>query len=78
MIDGDHRVVGFISHPEDVAGITMSGPDRGNPQMFTVAEAERTLPLVRHIVGDLLLTYPQWREALARYGFSPGRPAPRG
>jgi hypothetical protein len=32
-----------------------------------VAEAERTLPLVRHIVGDLLLAYPQWREALARY-----------
>jgi hypothetical protein len=23
VIDGDHRVVGFISHPEDVAGITI-------------------------------------------------------
>ena len=39
----------------------------GTPKIFTVAEAERTLPLVRHIVGDLLLAYPQWREALARY-----------
>ena len=23
VIDGDHRVVGFISHPEDVSGITI-------------------------------------------------------
>ena len=37
------------------------------PRIFTVAEAERTLPLVRRIVGDLMLTYPLWREAMARY-----------
>lgn len=37
------------------------------PRIFTVAEAERTLPLVRRIVGDLLLAYPQWRESVSRY-----------
>jgi hypothetical protein len=37
------------------------------PRLFTVQEAEATLPLVRRIVGDLLATYPRWREAVAAY-----------
>ena len=37
------------------------------PRLFTVLEAEATLPLVRRIVGDLLATYPRWREAVATY-----------
>ena len=37
------------------------------PRLFTVPEAEATLPLVRRIVGDLLQTYPRWREAVATY-----------
>lgn len=37
------------------------------PRIFTLAEAERTLPLVRRIVEDLLVEYPAWREAVARY-----------
>ena len=39
----------------------------GAPRLFTVREAEATLPLVRRIVGDLLATYPRWREAVASY-----------
>jgi hypothetical protein len=38
-----------------------------NPRLFTVAEAEATLPLVRRIVGDLLAEYPRWRAAVARF-----------
>jgi hypothetical protein len=37
------------------------------PRIFTVAEAEKTLPLVRRIVGDVMLAYPQWREAVSRF-----------
>ncbi len=38
-----------------------------NPRLFTVADAEATLPLVRRIVGDLLAEYPRWRAAVARF-----------
>lgn len=37
------------------------------PRYFTVAEAERTLPLVRRIVADLMSLYRQWRELVQRY-----------
>lgn len=37
------------------------------PKYFTVAEAERTLPLVRRIVADITSLYPLWREAVHRY-----------
>ncbi len=37
------------------------------PRIFTVAEAERTLPLVRRIVSDLLAAYPVWRQAVEEY-----------
>jgi hypothetical protein len=36
-------------------------------KLFTLAEAERTLPLVRRIVEDLLAEYPRWRQAVSRY-----------
>jgi hypothetical protein len=38
-----------------------------NPKLFTLAEAERTLPLVRRIVADLLAEYPRWRTAVTRF-----------
>jgi hypothetical protein len=37
------------------------------PRIFTVAEANSTLPLVRRIVGDLLEEYPRWRSAVGHY-----------
>ena len=34
---------------------------------FTLSEANRTLPLVRRIVADLVALHPQWRELVAQY-----------
>jgi hypothetical protein len=39
----------------------------GEPRIFTRAEAERTLPLVRRIVHDLMTEHPAWRRAISRY-----------
>ena len=36
-------------------------------KLFTLEEAERTLPLVRRIVQDLTREYPGWRAAVSRY-----------
>lgn len=36
-------------------------------KLFTLDEAERTLPLVRRIVQDLTREYPGWRAAVSRY-----------
>jgi hypothetical protein len=36
-------------------------------RIFTLAEAERTLPLLRRILTDLQSEYEAWREALAGY-----------
>lgn len=36
-------------------------------KLFTLEEAERTLPLVRRIVADLQAEYPEWREAVGRF-----------
>jgi hypothetical protein len=38
-----------------------------NPRIFTVDEANRTLPLVRRIVHDLMTEHQAWRESLARF-----------
>lgn len=37
------------------------------PRIFTVREAEATLPLVRRIVADLLAAYPRWKALVASY-----------
>ncbi len=34
---------------------------------FTLAEANRTLPLVKRIVTDLIALHPQWRDLVAQY-----------
>lgn len=34
---------------------------------FTLAEANRTLPLVRRIVADVLALHPQWRDLVYQY-----------
>lgn len=36
-------------------------------RLFTVREAEATLPLVRRVVRDLLQAYPRWKELVSRY-----------
>jgi hypothetical protein len=38
-----------------------------SPRLFTLEQAERTLPLVRRIVLDLVQAYPEWRAGVARY-----------
>ncbi|HVH67565.1 MAG TPA: DUF2203 domain-containing protein [Gemmatimonadales bacterium] len=37
------------------------------PKYFTLAEANRTLPLVKRIVADLVSLHPQWRDLVAKY-----------
>jgi hypothetical protein len=37
------------------------------PRIYTVREAEATLPLVKGIVADLLATHRRWTELIARY-----------
>ena len=34
---------------------------------FSLAEANRTLPLVKRIVADLMTLHPQWRDLVAQY-----------
>ncbi len=36
-------------------------------KLFTVDEAQRTLPLLRRIVRDLIQEYARWRTAVGRY-----------
>jgi hypothetical protein len=35
--------------------------------IFTVEKANRALPLVRRIVGDIVAEHPVWRDLMARY-----------
>lgn len=48
------------------------------PRLFTVDEANRALPLVRPIVGDLMAEHAAWRQAVERFELAvaadPGAP----
>lgn len=37
------------------------------PRFFTLAEANRTLPLVQRIVRDITSCYPVWRDLVSKY-----------
>ncbi len=34
---------------------------------FTLAEANKTLPLVKRIVSDIVVLHPRWRDLVSRY-----------
>ena len=36
-------------------------------KLFTLAEANRTLPLVKRIVQDIMTVYPEWKDLVAQY-----------
>src|SRR5213083_1264237 len=36
-------------------------------KFFTLAEANRTLPLVKRIVQDVMSVYPEWKDLVAQY-----------
>ena len=36
-------------------------------KFFTLADANRTLPLVRRVVRDIMDAHPQWKDLVARY-----------
>ena len=48
-----------------------TAPDYDFPRLFTVAEAQRTLPLVRAIVRDILSLGEQAREVLSGRSAAP-------
>jgi hypothetical protein len=37
------------------------------PKFFTLAEANRTLPLVKRVVQDMASLYPSWKDLVAKY-----------
>jgi hypothetical protein len=37
------------------------------PRFFTLAEANRTLPLVRRVVQDITSLYPAWKDLVSKY-----------
>jgi hypothetical protein len=43
---------------------------------FTLAEANKTLPLVRRIVADITALYPRWRELVYQYELVAARARP--
>ena len=46
------------------------------PKYFTVPEADRTLPLVRRIVADITVLYPEWRELVYQYELAAAQAKP--
>ncbi|HUL02826.1 MAG TPA: DUF2203 domain-containing protein [Gemmatimonadales bacterium] len=43
---------------------------------FSLAEANRTLPLVKRIVADITSRYPQWRDLVYNYEYAAAQSRP--
>jgi hypothetical protein len=43
---------------------------------FTLAEATRTLPLVKRIVADITALHPRWRDLVAKYELAAAQARP--
>ena len=43
---------------------------------FSLAEANRTLPLVKRIVGDITVLYPRWRDLVYNYEYAAAQSRP--
>lgn len=54
---------GTPNHP----GPRTAGQRGGVPRRFSVADANRALPLVRRIVEDIVAEYARWREMVHEY-----------
>lgn len=62
-----HLSTSIGGDPCVVVGADCPTPCRGRMKIFSVDEAEGTLPLVRRIAEDLTDEYPRWRSAVADY-----------
>ena len=45
-------------------------------KLFTLAEANRTLPLVKRVVSDIMTVYPEWKDLVAQYELVAARARP--
>jgi len=45
-------------------------------KFFTLAEANRTLPLVRRVVQDIMAAHPEWKDLVSRYELVASRARP--
>jgi hypothetical protein len=46
------------------------------PKLFTLPQAQRTLPLVKRIVADITALHPQWRDLVYRYELAAAQARP--
>lgn len=45
-------------------------------KFFTLAEANRTLPLVERVVRDIMAVYPEWKDLVARFELAAAQSRP--
>jgi len=63
VLNGDKKVWGSYHTPKRSR---VSSSSRVH-KFFTLAEANRTLPLVRRVVQDIMAAHPEWKDLVSRY-----------